>query len=196
MVNKEVIKGIEKPSIGRPLIVSYSYSGNTHTIAEKIQTLTGGDWCEIYPWQPYPMDYQKLISQAKREIAFHFRPKLLPAASPRSYSVIFVGSPNWCGTIAPPVASWLVKNDLSYKVILPFCSSGGGPSDGIGRDIAGLCPKADVRKTLNVVNDGGADILKTLEKWLEKNGVMELSGRCIQPQTDKISNNMSKGRLL
>lgn len=39
----------------RSLIVSYSYSGNTHRIAERIRTMTGGDWCEIYPWQPYPM---------------------------------------------------------------------------------------------------------------------------------------------
>ena len=39
----------------RSLIVSYSYSGNTHRIAERIRTMTGGDWCEIYPWQPYQM---------------------------------------------------------------------------------------------------------------------------------------------
>ena len=39
----------------RPLIVSYSYSGNTQRIAREIQAVTGGDWSEIYPWQPYPM---------------------------------------------------------------------------------------------------------------------------------------------
>lgn len=32
----------------RLLIVSYSYSGHTHRLAEAIQHLTGGDWCEIY----------------------------------------------------------------------------------------------------------------------------------------------------
>ena len=28
-------------------IVSYSYTGHTHQIAQAIHTLTGGDWCEI-----------------------------------------------------------------------------------------------------------------------------------------------------
>ena len=32
------------------------------------------------------------------------------------------GKPNWCGTIAPPLASWLHKNDLSGKILLPFYS--------------------------------------------------------------------------
>lgn len=33
----------------RPLIVSYSYSGNTHRIAQGLQKLTGGDWIEVHP---------------------------------------------------------------------------------------------------------------------------------------------------
>ena len=35
--------------MNRPLIISYSYSGNTHRIAQEICRMTGGDWCEIYP---------------------------------------------------------------------------------------------------------------------------------------------------
>ena len=44
----------------RLLIVSYSYSGHTHRIAEALQKITGADWCEIYPWQPYPMAFPEL----------------------------------------------------------------------------------------------------------------------------------------
>ena len=43
------------------LIVSYSYSGNTHQIAKGIQEATGGDRCEIYPRQPYPMAFPELL---------------------------------------------------------------------------------------------------------------------------------------
>lgn len=114
---------------GRPLIVSYSYSGNTHRIAQKIQSATDGDWCEIYPWQPYPMAFPELLEQVKKEVQAHYRPRLLPVSySPHSYSVILAGTPNWCGTIAPPLASWLYKNDLSGKIILPFYSHCGGVS--------------------------------------------------------------------
>ena len=46
-----IIKKHQKTDVtNRPLIISYSYSGNTHRIAQEICVATGGDWCEIYPW--------------------------------------------------------------------------------------------------------------------------------------------------
>ena len=87
-MKKEEMKSI------RPLIVSYSYSGNTQRIAREIQTVTGGDWSEIYPWQPYPMACPELLEQVRREIRSGCRPRLLENfRSPRPYGVIFVGSP-------------------------------------------------------------------------------------------------------
>ena len=56
---------------GQILIVSYSYSGNTHRIAQEIQKATGGDWSEIYPWQPYPMAFPELLQQVKQEVQSH-----------------------------------------------------------------------------------------------------------------------------
>ena len=88
-----------------PLIVSYSYSGHTHRIAKEIQAATGGDWCEIYPWQPYPMVFTELLEKATKEIRSGYYPRLLPGfRSARPYTHIFVGAPNWCGTMAPPLA--------------------------------------------------------------------------------------------
>lgn len=84
-MKKEEMKSI------RPLIVSYSYSGNTQRIAREIQTVTGGDWSEIYPWQPYPMAFPELLEQVRREIRSGCRPRLLENfRSPRPYGVIFV----------------------------------------------------------------------------------------------------------
>ena len=125
----------------RPLIVSYSWSGNARQIAQALQAVTGGDWREIYPWQPYPAAFPELLAQVRREVQTGRYPRLLPGApSARPYAVVFAGSPNWCGTIAPPLASWLSKNDLSGKIILPFCSHCGGAPCDFRRDIARLCP--------------------------------------------------------
>lgn len=60
------------------LVVCYSQSGNTHQAACEIQKQTGGDICEIYPWQPYPMEYERLLAQAKKEIRTGYMPHLLP----------------------------------------------------------------------------------------------------------------------
>lgn len=157
--------------MNRLLIISYSYSGNTHRIAQEICRMTGGDWREIYPWQPYPMAFPELLAQVRREVQTGYHPRLLPGAcDPKPYPLIFVGSPNWCGTIAPPLASWLAKNDLSGKVILPFYSHCGGVPCDPGRDIAGLCPRADVRKALGVM-EGEALLPEALRTWMDKNGV-------------------------
>lgn len=149
------------------LIISYSYSGNTHQIAKTIQSITGADWCEIYPWQPYPVEFPDLLKQVQGEVKRGYRPRLLPGApSPRLYSVVFVGSPNWCGTIAPPLASWLSGHDLSEKIILPFYSHCGGVVGDITGDIAALCPKADVRAALNVIGNGGNELTALLRDWI------------------------------
>lgn len=80
-------------SVDRPLIASYSYSGHTHRAAQALQRLTGSDWCEIYPRQPYPMAFPELLAQVKRELKTGYRPKLLPLSHPPSATRSFFWAP-------------------------------------------------------------------------------------------------------
>ena len=151
-------------------------AGHTHRIAQALRALTDGDWCEIYPWQPYPMAFPELLEQVQKEIQTGCHPCLLPgAANAGEYEVIFVGSPNWCGHIAPPLASWLTKNDLSSKVILPFYSHCGGVPCDFAREIGRLCPRAEVREPLGVLEDlgvlgdDGEALWEFLREWLGRN---------------------------
>lgn len=172
-MSNELNVKMESRQKNRLLIVSYSYSGNIHQIAQGIQAVTGGDWCEIHPWQPYPMAFPELLEQVKQEVQSGHHLRLLPGSrSSRPYQVIFVGTPNWCGTIAPPLASWLYKNDLQGKIIFPFYSHCGGASGDLRGDIAKLCPKADVREALSVIDDGGEHLMETLRQWLVKIGIV------------------------
>ena len=149
------------------LIICYSQSGNTHRVAVEIQRQTQGELCQIYPWQPYPMAFTELLAQVRREVQTGYHPRLLPGAcDPKPYPLIFAGSPNWCGTIAPPLASWLAKNDLSGKVILPFYSHCGGVAGDLAGDIAALCPRADVRAALGVIGTGGTELPALLKNWI------------------------------
>ncbi len=198
------IEGIQSHTaitMNRPLIVSYSYSGNTHQIAQEIRAATGGDGCEIHPWQPYPMAFPELLKQVKREVQSGYRPRLLPSSrSPRLYQVIFVGSPNWCGTIAPPMSSWLYKNNLSGKIILPFYSHCGGVAGDLRKEIVKLCPKADVREALSVIGDGGDHLMELLGEWFVRTGIANTptayagSPLCLRIEGRK--NNSNTGRSL
>jgi flavodoxin len=56
-----------------------------------------------------------------------FCPKLKFGDEPiDDYNTIFIGSPNWFRTLAPPVMSFLRKHDFSGKTVMPFCTHGGG----------------------------------------------------------------------
>lgn len=78
--------------------------GNTEVIAEMIADLTGGDLFEVETVKTYPADYYACIDEAKAELRQGARPEL--KAYPDSldgYDTIFVGYPNWWGTM--PMAS-------------------------------------------------------------------------------------------
>lgn len=167
-------KRLIKMDGSKALIVSYSYSGHTHQIAQAIQSLTGADWCELHPWQPYPVEFPALLQQVRQEVKAGYRPRLLPGAlSPEDYAVVFAGSPNWCGTIAPPLAAWLAGKDWSGKVVFPFYSHCGGAAGNLGADIAALCPGAEVREALGILQVGQANLPQEIRRWLEAAGVLQ-----------------------
>jgi len=150
----------------KALIVFYSYSGNTRKVAHEIHKVVGGDMVEIEPLEPYPGNYNAVLEKAKQELKAGSRPGLKTSIGDvSSYDTVFVGSPNWFNTIAPPVMTYLEESDLSGKSIIPFITHGGGGSGRSSRDIAGFCPYSIIMKSLAVC---GAD-LNAAQIWLAEN---------------------------
>ncbi|ABP66710.1 hypothetical protein Csac_1097 [Caldicellulosiruptor saccharolyticus DSM 8903] len=119
--------------------------GNTEIVAQKIQKLTGGDLFEIKPAKQYPEDYYETIEIAKEEKRKNARPELankLDDISP--YEVVFLGYPNWWGTMPMAVFTFLESYDFTGKTIAPFCTHEGSGLGSSERDIKKLCPKANV----------------------------------------------------
>lgn len=122
------------------LIAYYSYSGNTKEVAEAIQKEIGGDLFEIKADGTYPDEYRPMTEQAKKEIDAGFRPKLTTSvADMAQYDVVFIGSPNWWGTITPQVSSFLESYDLSGKTVIPFVTHGGGGQQNTIADLTAQC---------------------------------------------------------
>ena len=154
------------PQGGRHLIVYFSRTGNTRTIAGQIQAAAGGELLELRTVAPYPTE------QAKKELASGYRPPLQTATpDPAAHDVIFVGSPNWWGTIAPPVMSFLESADFSGKTIAPFVTHGGSRLGRAVEDIKKLCPKATVLPGLAVYGESVADAQEITAAWLRRNGL-------------------------
>ena len=150
------------------LIAYYSYSGNTKEVAQAIHEKVGGDLFEIKAKDSYPEEYSAMTEQAKKEIESGVHPELTSnVADIAQYDIIFLGSPNWWGTITPQVSSFLQSYDLSGKTVIPFITHGGGGVQNTFADMIAQC------KNCNVVSDGWAGYgnrMTGLSGWLERIG--------------------------
>ncbi len=129
------------------LVAYYSYSGNTKEVAEAIHEKVGGDLFEIKTEGSYPEEYRPMTVQAKKEIEDGWRPKLTTSVADISkYDVVFLGSPNWWGTITPQVSSFLENHDLSGKNVIPFITHGGGGAQNTVKDMTAQCKGCNVNQ--------------------------------------------------
>lgn len=155
----------------KSLVVYYTHSGNTKKIAELIAEKTGSTLFAIEPEKAYPTAYQAVVEQAKQEIRAGYRPALNSTIDVGDYNMVFVGSPNWWSTIAPPVASFLDEADFAGKTVVPFCTHGGGGMANVARDIAQLCPDSEVLNGFEIYGNGSARARGEVDTWLERIGI-------------------------
>lgn len=157
----------------KKVLVSYfSHSGNTREMARQIGEATGGELFEIVPVVPYPADYQTVVDQAKREINAGVRPALKTRVEDMSqYDVIFVGSPCWWATVAPPVATFLASYDFAGKTVVPFMTHEGSRMGRTEADIRKLCPQSTVPDGLPIRGSAVGSSKDAVEKWVRGLGL-------------------------
>lgn len=149
----------------RILIAYYSHSGNTRTVAQKIQNLTDGDLFEIKPVKQYPVNFNDLVNEAKIEKQENYKPDLFEKCDVKNYDVIFVGTPVWWYTFATPIRTFLSESDFSGKTIIPFCTHGGGGASETYSDIQKLCQSADVKAGFTSYENTAKD--SEIEDWIK-----------------------------
>ena len=151
----------------KALIIYYSWSGNTERIAKLIQEKVDGQLFKLEPVQAYSSNYRSCVDQAKKEIQNGFMPELKTIPDNLdSFDMIFIGSPNWWSTMAPPVLSFLKQNDLSGKTIIPFLSHGGGGKGHYAEEIKKVCKKSIVLEDLALYGNGGTTAESEIVGWL------------------------------
>lgn len=154
------------------LIVYYSWSGNTRTVAECIQKATGATLFELKTETAYPEDYKQLLAAAKKEIDNKSYPALqaMPA-NLNSYDVIFVGTPNWYGTMAPAVSEFLAKAKINDKIVIPFVTHGRGGMQNCEKDMQNACPTAKCLKGIALEGKEAENATTAIQKWLKEIGM-------------------------
>lgn len=114
------------------LVVYFSKTNTTQSVALTIQGLTDADLFEVERKEPYPDEYTPTTEIAQEEKNANARPELktyFPKSVVEQYDTIFVGFPIWWGTAPMPVLTFLNFYDWSGKTIYTFCTAA---SSGIG----------------------------------------------------------------
>lgn len=153
------------------LIVYFSYTGNTKKIANKIQEKLKCDIAEITMVIPYSKDYDTVVNDNHNSEASNYLPEINPLNIDLSkYNTIILGTPTWWYRPAPAIRTFLSKNDLSGKTIIPFSTNAGW----LGRtftEIKKLCPNSTVINEKNIEFESYTSNLNTplseIEKWIE-----------------------------
>ncbi len=151
------------------LIVYYSWSGNTRVAAEQIRKITGGTLFEIKTAKAYPAEYDACVEQAKKECRSGFCPELASKAGDLAkYDVIFLGTPNWWSTMAPPVRTFLTTENLSGKTIIPFVTHGGGGMANCERDMRKISPNTRFAKGGAFSGSGIRSAESAVKAWINQ----------------------------
>jgi flavodoxin len=90
-----------------------------------------------------------------------------------SCDVIFVGTPIWWHTMAPPVFTFLSHADLSGKTVVPFCTHGGGGKGQYINDVAKLCKNSIILDELVVYGNGGESAKTDVLACMSRVGIGE-----------------------
>ena len=147
-------------------------NGNTITIAKMIQKEVGGDMFQIVTAKPYPANYRATTDVAQDEQKKNARPKLATRLkNVADYDIVFVGYPDWWGTIPMPLFSFFEEYDFSGKTIIPFCTHEGSGLGSSERDIAKICPKSKIAEGLAVRGSGAEGAQDAVKKWIKGLGI-------------------------
>ena len=143
--------------------------GNTEKAAEMLADLTGGELYKIEQAQPYSEDYQTCIAQAKADLQKKARPEVLGLPDDLdAYDEIYLGYPNYWGTMPMAVYTFLENYDFTGKTIHPFCTHEGSGLSRTVQDIQKAAPDAVVTKGLAIHGSRVNSAKPALEKWVRK----------------------------
>lgn len=143
--------------------------GNTEAAAGIIREFTDADLFKIEQMQPYSKDYNECIAQAQADQQRNARPDLKSYPKDlEKYHTVYLGYPNYWGTMPMAVFTFLEHFNFSGKIIKPFCTHEGSRLGSSINDIKKLCPGAKVGKGIAIPGSSVQRYKKDIEKWIEQ----------------------------
>lgn len=156
---------------GKTLVVYYSATGNTESVAGYIAAATDADIFVLEPVEPYSsddLDWTDKNSRVTREHENEDERKveLVSATVDNwdSYDTVFIGYPIWWHIAAWPVDGFIEANDFTGKTVIPFCTSS---SSDLGESGELLAEAAGTGEWLEGARFAPSASGETVRAWVE-----------------------------
>ena len=118
------------------LVVYYSATGNTESVANDIAAALDADVFELEPGDPYTEedlnwtdDNSRVVAEYENEDERDVELVNTSVDNWEEIDTVFIGYPIWWGIAAWPVNQFIENNDFTGKTVIPFCTSS---SSGLG----------------------------------------------------------------
>lgn len=154
---------------GGTLVVYFSVTGNTKSVAERIASVTGADIYEIKAALEYTdedINYNDSDSRtSKEQNDSSARPEIgSEEISLDGYSTIYIGYPIWWGEEPRIMDTFAESYNFDGITVIPFCTSG---SSGIGRSGQNLADNAGSGNWIEGKRFGGGASEDEIRSWIE-----------------------------
>ena len=158
----------------KALVLYYSQTGTTRTVAEQIQQQLGADIEAIEVEVPYDGDYAQTIERCGKEMAAGESPVVKPLqANLADYDIIFLGYPVWYGTYCQPIAGLVKAVSFEGKKVVTFCTFGSGGLQASTKNLQAALPQAEVVEGYGVRTARISSVADEVNRFLIEGGYME-----------------------
>jgi len=154
------------PQQSKSVVVYFSQTGATKKLAQVFKEARHADEFELQLVKPFPSTYDSTIAAVRAERESKQWPALVNAKlDVDKYDTVFLGYPIMFGTFTTPIYTFLEANDLSGKVVVPFCTYGSGGRKASASELKTLEPNANVTLAYGISNkrinaEGGIETAK------------------------------------
>ncbi|KJF26696.1 flavodoxin [Clostridium aceticum] len=110
----------------KKLVIYYSFEGNTKLIAETIADTLQADVLQLIPKKEIQSKGFMKYFWGGKQVMMKKKPELYPLdKAPQDYDVIFIGTPVWAWTFAPPIYTLFETTEIADKKVALFsCNRG------------------------------------------------------------------------
>ena len=164
---------------GKTLVVYYSATGHTESVAGYIAAGTDADIFVLEPVEPYSREDLDWTNENSRVSQEHENPEArnveLVAATVdnwESYDTVFIGYPIWWHIAAWPVDGFIAANDFTGKTVIPFCTSSSSDLGESGELLAEAAGTGNWLEGARFASSASEEVVRT---WVEGLGLKDVA---------------------